>query len=74
MTLIDLMAIALRYTTAMSDAMVDACIERAGRTGEPLFEAHHRRRGRSRGARPDEDVDWERMVVDNRETISAWKR
>lgn len=67
MTLIDLMAIALRYTTAMSDAMVDACIERAGRTGEPLFAPQRRRRGRSRGARPDEDIDWERMVTDNRE-------
>ena len=67
MTLIDLMAIALRYTTAMSDAMMDACIERHERTGEPLFEPQRRRRGRSRGARPDEDVDWERMVKDNRE-------
>ena len=67
MTLIDLMAIALRYTTAMSDAMIDACIERHELTGEPLFEARRRRRGRSRGVRPDEDVDWERMVTDNRE-------
>lgn len=67
MTLIDLMAIALRYTTAMSDAMVDACIERHERTGEPLFEAQRRRRGRSRGARPDEDIDWQRMVEGNRE-------
>ena len=68
MTLIDLMAIALRYTTAMSDAMVDACIERAARTGEPLFEAQRRRRGRTRGARPGEDVDWQRMVECNRGT------
>ena len=69
MTLIDLMAIALRYTTAMSDAMVDACIERAARTGEPLFEAQRRRhRGRTRGARPGEDVDWQRMVEGNRGT------
>ena len=66
MTLIDLMAIALRYTTAMSDAMVDACIERAGRTGEPLFEPQRRQRAR-RGKRPTEEIDWERMVTDNRE-------
>ena len=66
MTLIDLMAIALRYTTAMSDAMVDACIERAGRTGEPLFAPQRRQRAR-RGKRPAEDVDWERMVEGNRE-------
>lgn len=66
MTLIDLMAIALRYTTAMSDAMVDACIERAGRTGEPLFAPQRRQRAR-RGKRPTEDVDWERMVTNNRE-------
>ena len=66
MTLIDLMAIALRYTTAMSDAMVDACIERAGRTGEPLFEPQRRQRAR-RGKRPKEEIDWERMVTDNRE-------
>lgn len=56
MTLIDLMAIALRYTTAMSDAMIDACIERAERTGEPLFEPQRRQRAR-RGKRPkDRDV------------------
>ena len=67
MTLIDLMAIALRYTTAMSDALIDACIERHEQTGEPLFEAHRRHCERSRGARPDEDIDWERMVTDNRE-------
>ena len=66
MTLIDLMAIALRYTTAMSDAMVDACIERAGRTGEPLFEPQRRQRAR-RGKRPTEEIDWERMVTNNRE-------
>ena len=66
MTLIDLMAIALRYTTAMSDAMVDACIERHGRTGEPLFEPQRRQRAR-RGKRPTEEIDWERMVTNNRE-------
>lgn len=66
MTLIDLMAIALRYTTAMSDAMVDACIERASRTGEPLFAPQRRQRAR-RGKRPTEEIDWERMVTDNRE-------
>ena len=71
MTLIDLMAIALRYTTAMSDAMVDACIERHERTGEPLFEAHRRHRGRSRGARPEEDVDWRRLCEGNRESRAA---
>lgn len=66
--LADLMAIALRYPTAMADAMVDACVERAARTGEPLFAPDRRRRGRSRGARPSEDVDWQRMVEGNRGT------
>lgn len=66
MTLIDLMAIALRYTTAMSDAMVDACIERAGRTGEPLFEPQRRQRAR-RGKRPTEEIDFDRMMRGNRE-------
>jgi hypothetical protein len=65
-TLIDLMAIALRYTTAMSDAMVDACIERHERTGEPLFEPQRRQRA-GRGKRPTEEIDWERMVTNNRE-------
>lgn len=73
MTLIDLMAIALRYTTAMSDAMVDACIERAGRTGEPLFEPQRRQRARH-GKRPTEDVDWEKMVRGNRDSRPSWKR
>ena len=66
MTLIDLMAIALRYTTAMSDAMVDACIERAGRTGEPLFEPQRRQRAR-RGKRPTEEIDFDKMMRGNRE-------
>lgn len=66
MTLIDLMAIALRYTTAMSDAMVDACIERAERTGEPLFAPQRRQRAR-RGKRPNEEIDFDRMMRGNRE-------
>ena len=73
MTLIDLMAIALRYTTAMSDAMVDACIERAERTGEPLFEPQRRQRAR-RGKRPTEEIDWEKMVRGNRDSRPSWKR
>ena len=72
-TLIDLMAIALRYTTAMSDAMVDACIERAGRTGEPLFAPQRGRRAR-RGKRPTEEIDWEKMVRGNRGPRPSWKR
>lgn len=66
MTLIDLMAIALRYTTAMSDAMVDACIERHERTGEPLFEPQRRQRAR-RGKRPAEEIDFDKMMRGNRE-------
>lgn len=73
MTLIDLMAIALRYTTAISDAMVDACIERAGRTGEPLF-APQRRQMARRGKRPAEEIDWEKMVRGNRDSRPSWKR
>lgn len=73
MTLIDLMAIALRYTTAMSDAMIDACIERHERTGEPLFAPQRRQRAR-RGKRPAEDVDWEKMVRGNRDSRPSWKR
>ena len=66
MTLIDLMAIALRYTTAMSDAMMDACIERHERTGEPLFEPQRRQRA-GRGKRPTEEIDFDRMMRGNRE-------
>lgn len=66
MTLIDLMAIALRYTTAMSDAMMDACIERHERTGEPLFEPQRKQRDR-RGKRPTEEIDFDRMMRSNRE-------
>ena len=72
-TLIDLMAIALRYTTAMSDAMMDACIERHERTGEPLF-APQRRQRAERGKRPTEEIDWEKMVRGNRGPRPSWKR
>lgn len=64
MTLIDLMAIALRYTTAMSDAMVDACIERAERMGEPLFAPQRRQRAK-RGKRPTEEIDFDKMMRGN---------
>lgn len=72
MTLSELMAVACRHATAMADAMVEACIERAARTGEPLFAPDdRRRRGRYRGARPEEDVDWRRLCEGNRESRAA---
>lgn len=70
MTLSELMAVACRHATAMADAMVEACIERAARTGEPLFAPDDRRR-RTRGARPVEDVDWRRLCEGNRESRAA---
>lgn len=71
LTLAQLMAIALRYPTSMADAMVSACIDRAARTSEALWLPDRRRHGHGRrGARPTEDVDFDRMMRTNAEVRS----
>lgn len=56
--------IAARHDTAIADATLSACVMRALRTGERL-RPRHRARRRRRGERPDDDVDWARMVRTN---------
>lgn len=68
LTVSDLARIASRHATRMADAMIAACVRHALETGEkfdvPLREVMPPRRG----ARPEERVDWERMVRSNAET------
>ena len=69
LTLQQLLEIACRHTTTMSDAMVAACVARALLTGEPLRLPGDRKPPSARvGARPMPEVDWERMVRLNSDT------
>lgn len=57
--------IAARHLTRMADAMVAACVARSLELGEPLEVREPRQRPAFVGTRPEEDVDWERMVWGN---------
>ena len=67
----EMFEIACRYATAMADAMVLACLERAHELGVSLKRPAPRPSvATARGTRPSEDVDWERMVRANCDTAS----
>lgn len=59
--------IAMRHATAMSDAMILACFQRAHELGVTLTLAR-RDIVALRGERPSEDVDWEHMMRANADT------
>jgi hypothetical protein len=61
LTLQELLDIARRYATAMADAMIAACVQRAIETGETLT---------LRDAPPDEgrESEWDRMMRSNTDT------
>lgn len=68
MTLQELLDIACRYLTSMADAMVAACLQKAVETGERLVLVGCPEPAPRREARPEEDLDWERMVRCNTDT------
>ena len=68
MTLQELLDIACRYLTSMADAMVAACLQKAVETGERLVLIGSPEPAPRREARPEEDLDWERMVRCNTDT------
>lgn len=78
LSLQQLVDIAARHATAMADAMLRACVQRAVETGAPLRltgeGASRKARGIARVSPPTpaDDVDWERMVTGNRDT--RWTR
>ena len=72
MTLQELLKIAMRYATRMSDALILACYERAYEDGIKLH-APTRAQARShawptKGKRPKHETDFEQMVVENSDT------
>lgn len=67
MSLQQMLDIAMRYRTAMADAMVVACFQAAHELGVTLRATARPSLVPSRGERPTEDVDWRRMVEGNRE-------
>ena len=72
LTVTELARIASRYATRMADAMIAACVRHALETGEK-FDIPERTVMPRRGKRPSERVDYERMVVRNRETRASWR-
>ena len=68
--------IACRHDTAMADAMLAACVERALRTGEALVPRHRpcKRHRLGTTADPFSGVDWERLVRCNADIRSLFCR
>lgn len=78
MTINELVQIAARHLTAMSDAMIAACVRKALETGERLDIPARKRPTAQRGLHAaqiilDEmdDEDWRRMCEGNRESRAA---
>ena len=69
MTVQQMLGIACRYSTAMADAMVCACLQWSVDTGQAL-DLCPRAYSVCRGDRPTDDPDWERLVSEN--TDSRW--
>ena len=67
-TLQQMLDIAMRHATAMADAMVVACYEKAHELGVRLRAPAARPDAPARGQRPAEKADWERMVRRNSDT------
>ena len=73
LTVSQLAAIAARHATRMADAMIAACVRHALETGEKFDIPEQTVMPARRGRRPAERVDYERMVVRNRETRASWR-
>lgn len=67
-TLQELLEIAMRYATAMSDAMILACYECAYESGIKLQAPKRPHGWRTKGERPRHEPDYERMVRGNTDT------
>lgn len=65
-TINQLAAIAARHLTRMVDAMIAACVAKALETGEPLDVPERHARPAYAAPAPTEDVDWERLMVENK--------
>lgn len=63
----EMLDIAIRYATVMSDAMILACYAKAHELGV-MLSLVRRDTVATRGKRPTEDVDWDRMVRANADT------
>ncbi len=68
LTVTELARIASHYATRMVDAMIAACVRHALETGEKFDIPEEIVAPRRRGRRPEERVDYERMVRSNSET------
>lgn len=68
LSLQQLLDIACRHATAMSDAMVCACVGRALETGEALRMPRGHAPFVVRVERPEERIDWELIVRGNSDT------
>ena len=73
LTVTELARIASRHATRMADAMIAACARHALETGEKLDIPEREVMPRRRGRRPEEQVDYERMVRSNSETRAMWR-
>jgi len=70
LTIQEMFDIAMRYATAMADAMVAACVAKSVELGVRLEKprAPRPRPFAASACQPPDDVDWERMVVGNTDT------
>lgn len=73
LTVTELARIASHYATRMADAMIAACVRHALETGEKFDIPEKIVAPRRRGKRPEEHVDYERMVRSNNATRASWR-
>ena len=73
LTVTELARIASHYATRMADAMIAACVRHALETGEKFDIPEKIVVPRRRGRRPEERVDYERMVRSNKATRASWR-
>lgn len=73
LTVTELARIASHYATRMADAMIAACVRHALETGEKFDIPEKTVMPRRRGRRPEEHVDYERMVRSNKATRASWR-
>lgn len=74
LTVSQLASIAARHCTRMADAMIAACVRHALETGEKFDIPEREVMPQRRGKRPQELVDYDRMVRGNRATSASWRR
>lgn len=68
MSLQELLDIACRHLTAMADAMVAACVQKALETGESIRVQRAHGQWGGIGARPGDGTDWKALVEGNTDT------